>query len=293
MAPGYNVKGGKVYYKPSFPNKTFVIEEADAATFKTLPNMGNAESSDPAYAVDKNHVFYRGGMVEGSHGPSFKLIAQMFAKDKGQVYREGMLIQDADPASFEPKDDVFSVDKGHVFRYTKTIDNDASVFELYSGYIVRTANCISAYDMILPLQPGQKTRYYGHSYFAIDDQVYFVEKPLEDADAVSFKVLRDWCGMSKDHVYYSEKMVLNADPAHFQLLAAPFAKDNNRVFFFERTIEGADPGTFEIVNEAFQCSRDKNAVYKEDKRIENFTPEDLINKKHCNNCSEKYIFFAE
>ena len=293
MPQGYNVKGGKVLYKPAFPNATYEIENADVKSFKTIPNVGIYKESPPIYAVDKNQVFYRGYGRPGSHGPSFEHITDRFAKDKNLVYREGEVVEGADPDTFQPKDDVFSVDKNHVFRYTYAIDNDASEFVKFNTYIVRTANVISVYDKTIPITKGVKVSYYNHSYFAIGDQVYFAEHPLEGADAVSFECLRDWTGKSKEHVYYGEKIITGADPATFALLDAPFAKDKNHVFFFERTIEGADPTTFEIVNVPFQCSRDKNAVYKEDRRIENFTAEDLVNKKHCNSCNEKQIYFQE
>ncbi|MEO6723632.1 MAG: DKNYY domain-containing protein [Ferruginibacter sp.] len=292
LHPGYNIRGNKVLYKNAFPAGSFEVENADAKTFKVVDKSN--DQSNTGFATDKNYVFYSGSMIQGSDGKSFTYINLNFSKDKNQCYYKAEVIPGADPASFNVKADVFSADKNHIYKHTTVVDNDPSVFESFdSSRIVRTANAVSVFGKIIPLEKSTSFKHFRFNFYAINEQVYFQNDSLWDADAASFKVLTEYFAVSNKHVYYGERLVKNADPKTFKPLAAPYGKDAAHVFFFERTIEGADPKTFEILNTAFQCSRDKNTAYHEDKPIKNITVEDMANKKKCNQCNASAIYFEE
>lgn len=292
---GYNVQNGKVYYKQAFPKPLIEMEGVDVKSFKVIRREADSMYADNGYfATDKNAVYYCGWKVEGSDGASFQLLNINFSKDKNQCYFRGTVIPDADPASFVIKEDHFSADKSHVFKREKVIDTDPSLFESYNdGYMVRTANSVSVYEIIVPIKQEQTFRYLGHSYFALDEQLYFQGDPMPSADTIGFIALDNFFSKTNKHVFYGNKIIASANPHTFRLLEPPYGRDDKHIFFFEKTIEGADVNSFEIININFQCSRDKHAAYHEDKRVNRFTQEDLVNKKLCTNCNAEAIYFAE
>ena len=292
---GYNVKDGKVYYKNAFPGGTSEIEGADAKTFKVIFQPGDpVYNSNKDFAVDKNHVYWAGGPIEGSDGNSFVILDRNFSKDKGQCYFHGKLVPGADPNSFTIKDEIFSADKSNIYRRTELMDTSSAVFESFdSSYIVRTANTVSALDLFIPIEQGATFTYLKFNYFAIDGQVYFQGKPVEGVNMKGFRPLDDWFYQTPEHVYYGERMITGADPVTFKLLQSPYSSDKDHVFFFERTIPAAEPGSFEIINIKFQCARDKHAAWNGDVKIKNVTAADLENKKECIQCNETHLYFAE
>ena len=292
---GYSVHGNKVFYKNAFPGPTFEIAGAHAKTFKTIISPIKADATfSTGYAVDKNRVYYAGNALPGSDGSSFAMLNSDFSTDKNQCYYHGSIIPQADPASFLPRDEIYSTDKNNVYKRDVLMDNDASVFETFdSSTVVHTAHAVSLFSYILPLQPGAVFKYLGLNYYAIDGQVYWLDKPVPGATATSFKAFDDFFWTSGKHVYYRELVIENADPATFKLLPSPYTKDAKHIFFFEKTIEGADVKTFEILNTKFQCARDKQTMYHEEKRIQNVTAEDMTNKKECIQCNERAVYFAE
>lgn len=290
---GYNVSGKKVFFKKAFPGGTIEIPGADAASFKIIKYPGmNEIDVNKYFATDKNHVYYGGYKIQGSDGKSFAIIDENFAKDKIQCYFKGNMIPDAEPASFTAKEGIFSADKNHIYQRISAIDNDVSIFEVIDdSHIIRTANAVSVFEQIIELPPGAAFKYCGFNYFAINSQVYFHDKPLPDGTLKDFKPLNDFFSSTGRNVYYADKIIEGAKASSYRLLSGPYGRDNQHVFFFEKTITGADPDSFEILNMNFQCARDKHAVYHEDKKIENFTSEDLTTKDSCRQCNEQYIYF--
>lgn len=290
---GYNISGNKVLYKNAFPNGTIEIPNADAKTFKIIYQPATANyAANSDYATDKNYAYYGGNVIVGSHSGSFKLLSHDFAKDKNQCYYHGKTIPNADPSSFTIKDETFSVDKNNVYKADALLDNTASVFESYdSGLVVHTQHTVSVLDAMIPVSTNASFKYIGFGYFAINDQVYFHDKPMNGVSTTTFKPFNQSFSLTAKHVYYEGEIMENADPASFQLLGTPYSKDDKHVFFREKTITGADPNSFEILNIDLKCTRDKNAAYKEDMRIKNTTVADLSNKSKCIQCSWDSIHF--
>ncbi len=292
---GYNVKNGKIYYKQPFPQPVLTLEDADVETFKVMSRPNDTVHSDNFYyAVDKHSVYYLGFKVPGGDGPTFQLLQENFAKDKGQCYYRGMPIEGADPLTFRTIDDKFSADKNQLYKRELKIDDDVSVFETFNeGNLVHTANTVCVYDQVVPIPVGATFKHFGFNYYGLGDKLYHFKDVVQGADVKTVTVLDNFLAKTAEHVYYQENIIEDADPASFKQLEAPYGKDDKHIFFFEKTIDGADLKTFEIINIKFQCARDKNAMYHEDKRIKNFTQADLVNKKECNSCNEAAIYFAE
>ena len=53
------------------------------------------------YGKDRNHVYYEGVRLPGSHPSTFTFLGNRYAKDKNNVYYEGKIVEGADPATFK------------------------------------------------------------------------------------------------------------------------------------------------------------------------------------------------
>ena len=72
-----------------------LVADANPANFRYLGKD---------YATDGKHVYFRGELLEGADGTTFKVIEGpeyfYFATDKNQVFMHGKVFRDADPATF-------------------------------------------------------------------------------------------------------------------------------------------------------------------------------------------------
>ena len=294
---GYNISKGKVYYKLPLMQPLVHMDNADVASFKVISKENDTTYGDNySFGTDKNSVYYQGRQIEGSDGPSFQLLQVNYSKDKSQVYYMGWPIPGADPSTFFIKDDNFSGDKDHIFKRTVTLDHDNSVFEIFNeGSLVHTANSVSVSDDIVPIPAGAKFHYLAFNYFALDDQLFFYGKPMEGGDADHFKGIDIFYAKTSKHVYYKNLLIKNADPATFAILDSnysTYSRDDKHAFFYEKMIEGSDAKTFEVLNKDRECSRDKNAIYFQDKKIKSFTAADFTNKNYCISCDADSVTFA-
>ncbi|WP_347159360.1 DKNYY domain-containing protein [Pontibacter chitinilyticus] len=73
----------------------YIVESANPNTFKYLSKE---------YATDGSKVYFRGELMEGADGATFKVIDGpeffFFATDKDRVYKHDQIFTDADPRSF-------------------------------------------------------------------------------------------------------------------------------------------------------------------------------------------------
>ena len=291
---GYNIKDGHVYFKQQFPKPVIDIPNVDVASFKVMSNPPDTLYADNGYyGTDKNVVYYKGVQMEGSDGPSFKILDVNYAKDKNQCYYRGMSIA-ADPASFVIKNESYSADKGHIFRREMKVDDDASVFETFNeDHIVHTANTVTMYDEVVPISKGATFHYISNFYFSLNNSVYYWNKLLPQADANSFTAIDDFYSKTATNVYYQNKILPGANPVTFKVMDATYSHDDNKVFYYEKPIVGSDAKTFEILNAGSECSRDKNAIYHQENKINGFTAADLANKNHCISCSDTAVSFSQ
>jgi hypothetical protein len=95
LGVGYLVSSDHVEYGSFDESSGFskhVIEGADAATFKVLP--------DGDYAKDAHAAYWRGLRIYNADAASFQALSRSHAKDDGHAYFEGRTIEGADPTTF-------------------------------------------------------------------------------------------------------------------------------------------------------------------------------------------------
>jgi hypothetical protein len=227
---GYSVVGETVY------NDGKPIEGADGKTFKILDSRRHSSRSH--YALDKNHLYYDGKIVEdalaediveaGSGGSDY------FRNSQQVIYRD-MVLQGAVADRFA----VF--DRFTDWAYSAS-EGEYNVY--YRGVLLPTVER----DAFAPL----------NDFFATDKKRIFEGHTvvLMQADAASFELMSDHdFGKDNNHVYYlgvtQPIIVQDADPVSFEVLERGYARDRNHVFVIEQytnvvKLEQADIDTFEV-----------------------------------------------
>lgn len=114
----YQIKDGKVYYKwfhgGALEYRTHLVENADAETFRSIPNKEGME-----FAKDKNSVFLRGRLLKNADPNSFEQLHEYYWKDKNNVYLFAFgeaLVEDANPNTFSVLKEYWAADKHHIFH---------------------------------------------------------------------------------------------------------------------------------------------------------------------------------
>ncbi|MFZ2522504.1 MAG: DKNYY domain-containing protein [Minisyncoccia bacterium] len=86
-----------------------------------------------------------------------------------------------------------------------------------------------------------------------ENNIYFMDQPVEDADLKTFKLIDENYSKDKNFVYYAFSKIEKADPETFQILSNSYrwAKDKNNVYYSARYVEFADARTFIALNSTF------------------------------------------
>lgn len=149
---------------------------------KLIPNIQIPITFDPAqyryegqrdqFLLMDTLLFHQGRLlpVNGQH---FEWILDNLYKDDQAVYHLNHMILDADPRTFEVVNDYFVQDKNHVWRN----DGKYSVTDIAPG--LERLNC----------QYREKTC----PYLKNAEAVYFQDQKIEEADILSFEVMRLSC----------------------------------------------------------------------------------------------------
>lgn len=249
-----------------------------------LPNVdiGSFESNNafPDYARDKTTIFYLGNPLEVDY-VSFELIGPSHHKDKNNVYLGGHQLTDADPNSFElinKSDDSFwsfySKDAFNVYyQWNKIEGADPSSFEVIdeiNGYSKDRNSVFMRHQKVPEASPNSFVVHDAtKNYYKDKNNVYWNGKKLQGANPQTFKLLDEsYFSTDEIHVYFYEKKLEKADPNSFKRLESTYSKDENYVFYQEKQIEGADPESFEIIDLFSFISKDKNGIYRYEKREE-------------------------
>ena len=249
----YVVRDGQVYFNPDKGNKSVLIEEIDIATLENMdqrfPNSDEERKlyfSD--YVADKNHVYYRGRILEGMNPAQREFLSQRFdqialvdgldkyvsyedrqrwdgyLKDNKYVYYYGRLLEGANGEYFKwlplYKDhnrngNDYTHDNQHIYLYGQKVAGDPNTaLELDYGYYLDATH------------------------------IYFHGEVLEGATPDAFEYKGVFI-ISNGHVYYrSQQLPLEADS--FEVLkyldghpiiscggttyAGSFVKDRNGIY---------------------------------------------------------------
>ena len=120
---------------------------------------------------------------------------------------------------------------------------------------------------------------YGN-YKKLENEIYYADKKVENADFGSFTVYRgnNYGSMvfsdyarDKDSIFYAGKLWKEPDYDSFRFLGDSYSRDKNNIYYGGKKIKGADIDTFEIINWAY--SRDKNYVYLKGEIVKGENPD--------------------
>ncbi len=209
------------------------------------------EPIDRLFARDALHGYYRGSVVDDSHGPSFEALSAHEARDRGAVYwcdteRRGQeywsirrvrisRIADADPVSYRVLGRGYARDARRVYDEGVPFDvRDPSSFE--------------------PMDAGfgrdRQRGYHVHAEIPGSDGATFATVNADDAAYV-----RD-----RQHVWYGfididrpggrpgpvVRLLRDADPAVVRVLGRGYAADASRVWYRGLPLPDADAASFRI-----------------------------------------------
>lgn len=251
---GYSVVGETVY------NDGKPIEGADSKTFKILDSRRHSSRSH--YALDKNHLYYDGKIVEDALAEDIveaKSDRSDYFRNSQQIIYRDTVLQGAVADSFV----VF--DRFSNWAYS----NRGGEFNVYyCGVLLPTVEG----EAFAPL----------NEFFATDKKQIFQGHTvvLTQADAASFELMSDReFGKDNNHAYYLGTrppiVVQDADPGSFEVLERGYARDRNHVFVIEQyanvvKLEQADIDTFEVTryDDATKSeARDVNHYYYDGKVV--------------------------
>ncbi len=259
----YTITANHVYLNDASKGPS-IIPEADPKTFEAL--SGKANCAAPAYARDKDHVYFFGAIVDNVDPATFTVLELPYAKDAQHVFVGGfnvdetvqsMIIPDADPNTFRVL---------HIAPST-TCAGDEFEFARDASHMFISGN-------MNPVMDPNSFTYLSSSFFADRNHVYDNRGNLiPDADPKSFVLLSEGLSKDKNHVYIHEQgfelddyvVIKEADTVTFREIKDPIFIDKNHVYdipgFYDPnfSITSADPATF---SDAGGFYHDKNHVYE-------------------------------
>lgn len=112
-SPSYVLKDGQWQYEYSTSGGKMVntIDQADHASFTVLKHR---------YAKDKNHVYFKGTVIDTANPHTFEFIANttdgMYAKDGKSVFFDANRLYKADPTSFRLLQTPYAKDQHRLYN---------------------------------------------------------------------------------------------------------------------------------------------------------------------------------
>lgn len=204
--------------------------------FIALASSGYAESKpegyDPStykrlnatYALDVNHVYYMGKILEGADPSTFKVLSEDYATDMHHVWFNSVMIEGAEPATFVVPDRSI-ISKIMTFGKISNLAHDAH--DYYKDYKPLHVVNMGSFRQI-------------DDNWALDSlQIYYLDdltneeiKAVSVADYRTFKALNEFYAIDSKCVYYKNNRVEGADPASFAVLKGEshYGKDRHRVY---------------------------------------------------------------
>ncbi|QLG44344.1 DKNYY domain-containing protein [Costertonia aggregata] len=183
-----------------------ILEDADPKTFKKIDYHG--------WAKDHERYYYRNALIHVDYD-SFTFIDEFFSKDKNHVYWHtfsNFVKTDANPETF------VSAEKSKYIA----IDDKALYVTNYSKD--------QKEPITIPYTSKDSIKVYDDMYFKVGRTVYYVGKPILEADIETFELLEFSYAKDKNHVFYNGKKIEGADPNSFEHDEGARCKDKNGYF---------------------------------------------------------------
>lgn len=198
LGDGYTKDKWTIYYNGK------EIKEATPISFKTLGN---------GYAKDNWNVYYKGVKIDEANSDTFKVLDDKeYSSDEWNVYYNGRLVKYADTKSFKTSKDGNAKDKQNQY---------------FKGDRINNGNTSSKRNAYVDL---------GYGYSEDDWNIYYRDRPIEDVDYDSFRIMYD--GYAKDswNVYYRGVLVAGADSRTFFVEEDGYARDAWNLYYQGRKV---------------------------------------------------------
>lgn len=255
----YEEKGGRMYYS-YWPNEAERIETEivgyDGNSFKVLRGVFSMDALlgfDNPFAKDRNHVYYRGKIMEGADPATFKPKNIFYSTDQNSIFYEHRFLSHASPASLRILKNYYALDSDSVY---------------WRGLAIAGAN-------------PEAFKALGKSYARDDRRGYLDGRPFEVENPAGFRVIDFLWGYDGRGYYFRGVKVEGADYATFEIVydgyssSSSYAKDKNRVYYCRTSggisvgvVEGADPATFKLTGYHKSVGMDRSGYYKFGKKAD-------------------------
>lgn len=265
----YYAKDGAVYFKDY--NTITLLEEADINTFELLPLE---------YAMDKDHIFNKGKIIDDSTEYGFELL--FFRSDSPY---------DLTSTKYEPLSYTYAIsDKGEVLcmdynQELHLLSEDADNVQMLNSKLKDSENLFSIckpVELEVPVDMASleyiSSTYNSHPFLKDKDNIFKINfdddrgilslQATEGLDRGTFGAEGDYA-WDKDAVYYKDRdylgkekqvhEVIEADPATFEYLDGHIAKDKDNIYWFGKKFDKVDVSNVEVLS--WSCLKDDVKVY--------------------------------
>ena len=210
-----------------------VVEDADAASFKTLPYFAtNGVLTESSLALDRRHVYWEGKVVPLADPASLQRIDQYFMRDNAHAWKmdigEWVLQEEVHPVVKKISASHVSIGQAVYFRSQPIVDADAASFKALA------LSCTKA-------------------------------SPTCSGTAGALCSSESFPSIMCEPVLRPDQQIVGQDGS----LVHPFGRDARHVFLGTTSLTNADPDSFEILLHRADGSvyaADKNAIYVLDEK---------------------------
>lgn len=281
------------------------IEEADPETFEVFVKgddspIATLSMTVEVYGKDKNHVYYKGEIIQEADPKTFTPLGSYYAKDKDFVYCHNEKFENIDRGSFQVflsgsnrapygdsvewgKDKNFVYYNGQIVpgAHVKTFQVKREFIQGVGGFYFIGKDKNDTYEAGIALKNAKDNDFIqlNERYKKNNYSVYYFDRQIFGANPRSFQVINKYYGKDEKNVYRGLDKLKNVDPESFQYITEKYIKDKKTVYWVPDVltitpIEKADSESFEVLNDFY--TKDKNAVYFKGKPIPDATPQSFI-----------------
>ncbi len=171
-------------------------------------------------------VYYGNVIVRGADLLTFEDLGFGYAKDIYHVYRHGQILEYVDPDTFRVSAEFAAGDAGH----GSGDSNDDFGFDRRShdrdeGFHIR-------------VQSGDGgTKVETSGYYKTDFEVFYGDRKIPQAHAMSFEILRDGYAKDSFNVYWRGNVVEGAVPSSFKVLRHGYAEDMFSTYYNGKVVK--------------------------------------------------------
>lgn len=301
-----------------------LIEQADPNTF--VPYIRNDGSSlSSRFAIDKNNAYFRRnamfyGILTGVDLETFKVMNSGHgAEDKNNFYSSSGHATPKIPINKLDEQEIES--PNNTVNDTKTYNNNDNPTSETERWVIDhycLENAYAYHGYLKENGPLCNSRYERDA-----NNLYYMDKILENADPDSFVFLNYLYFKDKDHAFYEKQLINDSDAESFKTFeyfikypevnkdrdssdssysklhrkkesysqVSKYSKDKNNVYFETLKITNADPINFELINDYF--GKDNKQVYFENKPIKDADTKTFIALEDKYSRDKNQLFFED